>query len=494
MRPLSLLLASLCAAAHAQCVQLSQPPFAGGQFFLSLEDNGRLTGERLKCEGFSASAPVSWPLPAPLPTTPDFDLDRAFRRLLSPSCSIPASSPLPDIDAISLGIDWVQADPDGFVAVNPNAWGTLTFAVSRDAQGRAGSAVSLEARDPGGPGADLFSYVLRGSVMPSYLVGRTVRAQEAGEMGLTTDSQIDALDQMIPMYRTDPAMQSALGRLPANPTLYFSVTAATVNLVPTPWWGGIPTVERTGGVIFQTTWTGQQWGCVLPWRYPRQLGLSACEDIDALALEASRGVMLISTVAGGCVRRDQILFVDLNADAPTPVPYQTTTSGGDTPVSADAGLLGADDVRAICSLDPVTPRRNSTAPINVLRSTIATPTTSLTFPGIPRTLHGTMFLACHTGGAAELATYGLGWPREVEANGLVAAFLTVPGFAGAPVPLAVFARNPRPTFCGDPQALKLPIPPHLRLQAPAVRIEISWLGLNSNSNAFGQAHPLSIEL
>lgn len=492
------LLAGLCSTiAHAQCVQQSQPPFAGGQFFFSLDDASAAPGGLLKCEGFTAAAPTRWPLPAPTPTTPDFDLERVMRNLITPSCSVGAASPLPDIDALSLGLDWVLATPDGFVAVLPNAWGALTFAVDRRARGKRGSAIELEAAQPDGPGADLFSYVLRGSVLPHYLVGTTVRAHDAAEMGLRGTAQIDALDQFIPMYRMDPAVQAgSANRLSPTPTMYFSVTTATANRVPAPWWANLAPADRTGAVIFQTTWnaSARRWGCVQPWRAARDLGITSCEDVDALALEIGRGHLLFSTTAGGCVARDQILYLNLNADVAPPVPYSTHTETGDTTVSNDAGLLGTDDVKAICSLDPLTPRRNSAVPFNVLRMTMATPSTSLTFPGIARTLHGTMFLGCYAG-AEELRSYGLGWPDETADAGIAAAFLTLPGMATPPVLLATFARNPRPTYCGDPTPpLTLPIPPHLRLLSPAVRVEISWLALRSSNLHFSQAHPVAIDL
>lgn len=502
MRPITTLLSIACCPGFldAQCVQESLPPFAGGQFFVSMSDaTGAPTG-LLKCQGFTAVAPVVWPSPAPTPTTPDFDLDRAFRNLLTPSCSVGRTDPMPDIDAMSLGLDWVLATRDGFVSVPANAWGTLTFTVSRASRGASGSAIALEANRPEGPAADVFSYGLRGSVLPPYLVGQTVRAHDAPEMGLRGGEEIDGLDQLVPMYRADPAVQNVLAlRLPQRPTLYFSVSAATTNRVPLPWWGQLGVAERTGAVVFQMTWdpSARRWGCVQPWRSARQLGLANCEDVDALAIDIGSAHMLFSTVLDTrCARRDQILYLDLNTDGdPAPVPYQTHTNGGDVPVSQDADLLGIDDVRAICSLDPLTLRRspNSPAPLNVLRMTVGTPGTGLTFPGVPRTLHGTTFLDCFTG-VPRLTTYGLGWPDGAPDAGFAAAFLGVPGVPAIPVLLATFPRNTAAPFCGDPREISLVIPPALRLQMPALRIELTWLALRSSSLRLGQAHPVAIDL
>jgi len=488
------------ALGRAQCVQESMPPFAGGQFFLSYRSIANSPPGLLKCEGFTPAGPVVWPTPAPTPTTPDFDLGHALRNLLSPSCSIGPTSPLPDIDAMSIGMDWILATADGFVDVGPNSWGALTFTVSPESRGASRSAVALEAQQPEGPAADVFSYCLRGSSLPSYLVGRTWRAHDSAEMGVPGRNEIDALDQFIAMYRLDPQVQSAMpARLPARPTLYFSVSAATVGAVPPLWWGNLSAVERTGAVVFQTTWdpAARRWGCVTVWRTARTLGLEPCEDVDALAIDIERAMMLFSTVHDSrCANRDQILFLDLNADGvANPVPYQTHTENGDVPVTVDAGIPNPDDVRAICSLDPLTLRRgtNSPAPFNVLRISIGTPTTGLTFPGIARTLDATTFLRCFTGAPA-LATYGLGWPDGVPAAGVAAAFLTVPGVPAAPVLLAAFARDPTPTYCGDPQEISLPIPAGLRLLVPAARIEISWVALRASSSRLGQAHPVAIDL
>src|SRR5690606_4346495 len=113
---------AFCAALHAQCTQLSMPPFAGAPVFLSLD---RVTApanaptDLMQCGGFTATPPATWTAAG----VPDFDLDRAFRNLLTPSCSVPRDAPLPDVDAISIGMDWVLADDAGRVLVPADRWG-----------------------------------------------------------------------------------------------------------------------------------------------------------------------------------------------------------------------------------------------------------------------------------------------------------------------------------------------------------------------------------
>lgn len=476
----------LSAALAAQCVQ-SSPPFAGSPLFLSMSEGAVAFPEGLlKCEGFAASPIGAWPASA----APDFNFEVVLRALASPSCSIPSGNPLPDIDALSLGIDWILADQSGRVVVPPSRWGALTFAVSPDSVGTPGSAIRGESTAAEGPGTDVFSYVLPGSTMPTHLVGRTLRAQESGEIGLPRQRlSIDGLDHFIALYRSDPMLLSS-GLLSPTPTLYFSVTAATISRVPAPWWGNGP---RSGAVIFSTTWNpaARKWSCVQPWRLPRQLGLQDCEDLDALALDLAHGHILFSTAQGGCVTQpDQIMHGWLATDGdPTPVPY--TTNGTNT-VSASAGIGTSDDVKAICSLDPLAPLRSNVP--NTERVATGTPNTTVMFPNIPRRLESTMFMTCWSGGPATIESYGLGWVRGTPVGGAIAAYLQVPGSGAPPVFVGAFARDTNNPICGDPKALRLPLPPHLRLQFPAVRVEIAWVGLDPTVNGLGQSFPVGLDL
>lgn len=503
---------AFCAALHAQCTQLSMPPFAGAPVFLSLD---RVTApanaptDLMQCGGFTATPPATWTAAG----VPDFDLDRAFRNLLTPSCSVPRDAPLPDVDAISIGMDWVLADDAGRVLVPADRWGALAFTVAHDAQGAPGSPVNLEARQPEGAGLDVFEYVLPGSALPAHLVrspappsdrGRVHRMNDAAELGLPRRQMtIDGLDLFIPLYHADPVLRGT-GLVSPAPTLYFSVSNRSIAAghVPSSWWAGTP---PSGATILQMTWNPQarKWDCVRPWRlfasmrqfpYPG-LGLERCEDIDGLAVDLARGRLLLSTArnSGSCPNRNQILFLSLAADGdPLPVPY-TTPDG--TPVTTASGLLGSDDVKAICSLDPIAPLRQSAGGgPNPIRVTIGTPSRTLTFPGIAHALEGTAFLECWPGaGPARVRGHGLGWPAA-PGPGLAAVFLSVPGAMVPPVFVAAFPRNPNPAFCGDPQALTLPVPDHLRFLFPAFRFELTWIAADSASLHIGQAYPVGFDL
>lgn len=486
--PFALSALLLAAAAAAQ----SAAPFAGTPVQISLTQAAGGPNALLKCDGFAAAPPIVWPAGP----GPRFDLDWAFRNLISAGCSIGTSSPLPDIDAMSIGLDWVLSDATGKVDVPAGRWGALDFSVASGAVGVAGSVVAQEAASPGGAGADMFSYVLPGSVAPAHLVGRTKRALEQAEVGLPNlRRDIDGLDQFIPLYRLDPATLAPVGGLPTQPTLYFSVTNATLTTVPASWWANTP---PSGATILATTWNtaAMRWGCVQPWKTFRDLGLDQCEDVDALAADVTRSRLLFSTrIDRVCkpIPRPQILFLDCTADAPVPVEY--TTQGGQ-PVSDAAGLLRSDEVDAVCSLDPFAPLRGTNPPRqNTMRVAYGTPEILLTFPGVTPSLEGSSFLGCWPGaGPALLTSYGLGWPGAARAPGFAAAYATFPGFAVPPILLGGFVRNPASVFEGDPMAVTIPIPAGVRFLNPALRIAVTWVAIETATSRLGQAHRVGIDL
>ncbi len=479
---------ALAAAAAGQSVA----PFAGAPMQISLTGAAGAPNALLKCEGFAVAPPIVWPAGS----GPRFDLDWAFRNLLSVGCSVAAAAPVPDVDAMSIGLDWVLADATGHVQVPVGRWGALTFSVAATAMGTSGSAVANEAAGPDGPGGAMFSYLLPQSVAPAYLVGRTRRAMAQAEIGLPpARGDVDGLDQFIPLYRLDPATASPTRGVPAQPTLYFSVSNATLARVPASWWGNTP---PSGATVFMTTWvsTAQRWGCVSVWKSFRDLGLDQCEDVDALAYDAAQSRLLFSTrIDRACraVPRPQLLFLDPSTDAAVPTEYVTQTG---TPVSDAAGLLRSDEVDAVCSLDPFAPLRGSNPPkMNTMRVAYGTPEIPLTFGGIPRTLEGSSFLACWPGaGPATLTSYGLGWPGAGPAPGFAAAYATFPGFAVPPILLGGFVRNPASVFEGDPLSVSVPIPAAVRFLTPALRIGVTWVAIEMGTNQLGQAHRVGIDL
>ena len=64
-----------------------------------------------------------------------------------------------DIDAMSIGLDWILVDPSGMVPGNLKLFRQLmTFSVTRDTVGDAGSAVAGAAAADDGASGDLFSF------------------------------------------------------------------------------------------------------------------------------------------------------------------------------------------------------------------------------------------------------------------------------------------------------------------------------------------------
>jgi hypothetical protein len=104
-------------------------------------------------------------------------------------------------------------------------------------------------------------------------------------------------------------------------------------------------------------------------------------------------------------------------------------------------------------------------------------------------------MACWPGGGpAQIRSYGLGWPGRGPATGAVAAYLTIPGSGLTPTLLAVYGRNTTPPFCGDPQAWSLDVPAGLRMMVPALRFEVTWVGLELATFALAQAFPVGVDL
>ena len=314
---------------------------------------------------FDASYPVP---PVPSPGQPDFSL-----------------LPFPpgiDIDALSLGYDWVLSDTSGVVALPLNHWGAITFSVRRTTVGLPGSVVAAEVPTPGGAAADIFAYVLPGSALPSPPTGVPFRAIDSTEINLDTPgapANIDAHDIFIGLiYGENPAIAAIL----PPPTVYFSVTTAS-GTVPLP--GGIPAswhtspVDRSGATVFYTTWIPGPPGSAGSWSTPQvfltalQIGITPGEDLDALALDLQHSCLLFSTDAAlppplPTPPRDQLLYS--NGNGTGCFTYRLPPSLGSTPVRLAVGLGGGpDDIDGICSLDPGDPANPSQIRLDFMLAT-----------------------------------------------------------------------------------------------------------------------------
>ncbi len=403
---------------------------------------------------------------------PDFRLEAVFQMH-----GVPAGA-FPDVDALSLGQDWVLADDsNGRIDVPPGQWGAVTFSVDRSTRGALGSVIRSESNRTDGAAGDVFSYVLPGSALP--IVGVTERAHDSSEINLDPgdgQKEIDAVDHFIPYY-TLPAQNRLM---PAVPSIYFSVSDATKHLVPVAWWGR---TLPSGATILCTTLTPSAgWSQPVVYRDYARIGLAVSEDLDALGLDLDNGRMLFSTKTGS---RDPILFQDVKVDLSTIETYADQNGG---PVSADIGLLENDDVDAICSMDPAVRAR----PLGGRNATWHAIGTPLATPAPPAVVLTASAHRRAVGANDVFRTFAVGWPPNTGAGpGFAGLFLEIPnvppGFA-----LAGFNRNPLDSFAGNPQCFDLVVPPVLALTGSDLYLH--WYAIDSGLTELVRGHKLVIHL
>jgi hypothetical protein len=281
---------------------------------------------------------------------------------------VPLTGASPDLDALSMGLDWISANPDGTLYSDPSPqfWAAITFSVTRATVGMFGP-VAVEAASPGGAASDVFSYVWPGSnVGGTQPVDEPYLSQDSREIDLFGGPaapviESDAQDAYLHLYR----MQGSFpGLLLPTPNVFFSVSDATKGLIPDGWVGGAANAHlKSGATIFRMTVqevpSGSgfyMWREPVVYLEPGELGLGNDEDVDALALDLDQRYVLMSTDhrVAGVPRRDPILFVNLTTDTVIPVPLAKTTTPGDE-ISNEVGLGDSplpDDIDSICALDP----------------------------------------------------------------------------------------------------------------------------------------------
>ncbi len=264
--------------------------------------------------------------------------------------------PYPDIDAMSMGLDFIPADSFGVVSIDFGHWNFLAFSVRRGTAGELGGAINAEVGTAGGNEADFFHYVFRGaSCIPPEFVDRTFKLADSSEVALPAGSEVDGADLMMslmPLENAIPGIGLPVCPFPC-PVVYYSFTAATLGRVPPTWWNSTPI---SGATVFSSTWNGTGWSAPTVAYTPGQLGLQDCEDVDALAIDLydPRGIqILFSATSSGCVVRDQLMFLQCACDNAIPVPLRYSTG---EPVSSRIGIDRSrqeDDVDAICIGDPI---------------------------------------------------------------------------------------------------------------------------------------------
>jgi len=451
-RRLSCFACSNLAAALAAQTPPSDGPLVGMPVTFGIDDATSLGTPMRGAEYFLKVAGFQTAPPVPLPLMPvDFSPAAVLGPYMPP--------PYPDIDAVSHGLDVIPADSSGVVVVPPGHWNFLAFSVRRGCIGAPGGALNAEVGTPGENEADLFSYVFRGaSCIPPEFIDRTFKFADSIDYGMPLPGEVDSLDLAMNVYDLESVVTPTLG-LPACPAvcpeIYYSLEGSLANLGlwPPGLWGG---QAPSGAVVFKSTWTGSAWGPPTLAFTPAQLDLPTCADLDALAVDAydPGGVqVLFSTVAGGCVAQDQLMFKDCPCDAPA----VALRYGEGTLVSTRLGLVGGDDVDAICVGDPLCQGSRQNRPgVLELERTLAEPwLASVTF-GFPRQL-ATQALRLRLPPAFgfQYRLLAVGGPP----GGLGAVLVTVPSLYPIVFPLQLSFGVPATSpFPGHPATLHVQLP------------------------------------
>lgn len=361
-----------------------------------------------------------------------------------------------DIDAFSIGFDYIQSTSTGVAVIPPGNWAGVTFSVTRTTIGLAAGRIANEVPTPGGAAGDVFFYVLPDSALPPALVDRTMRNQDSKEINIDSPgapADIDAHDIYVSLFfRENPWFVPVLPFI----SVFFSVKNASVAAVPAAWWGAAP---ASGATILRRDWIGGAWTAPYPVFTPSDLGLLALEDVDALAVDVIHARMLFSTtrpfVTAGAPLRDPVLFHPIGG-----LGHFVYKTSGLVRVSERLGLDaagGIDDVDGICALDPGPGGQVR------LQNLVGTPHPSLV-PSLPSHIAASVFRRLAASGTnEEFVGYMSGWPQPgTPSPGVAAALIGV----GAPTnPYVVWNTSTRPnpfspyvSFGGHPVQTVLPIP------------------------------------
>ncbi|MEM7200604.1 MAG: hypothetical protein AAF628_10085 [Planctomycetota bacterium] len=448
----------LTATAAAQAGVISEGPFAGASCVHStaLDDGSGLDPAEpwLKPTGFETDLPDTWSDPFGDADRPDFSKAALF----ATQCTNPAAAANVDIDALSAGLDLVLARPNGTVNVSGDSWGAIAFSLGADALGTRtseGNAIRAEVATSGGASADVFTYILQGPSVPiePELIDRTMRSQDSTEMGLPTDTELDALDLHMPVFRLDrPILNEVPPPGPNGRRMYFSVSTATQDAIPEEWWNG---TLRSGATILVTSWNQLQevWTCPRPFLTYNEIGLDLGDDLTALAVDEGRGYILFSSTRPG---HDPFMFLDYGGGSTAPLPYTYDMGGGvRTCVSIKAGVQSTDPVDAICCLDPGDDEPPRGRHPNQYMFGTPLPRQLVLPAGFPNCflyrLNGSAFRDVNTAGQPVLLTYGVGWPPSGQGGVAALWFVPFPAVVG-------YTRKLPPVHRGSPVEARFRLP------------------------------------
>jgi hypothetical protein len=288
------------------------------------------------------------------------------------------------INAYSIGLDEVLATtPVGgksFVDVPVNAWGAVSFSVSKGTTGVPGSRLAGETLKPDGVGADIFTWMLPGSTLPPAVAAcfspaDAQRGSDSEEIDLypgTSQGEIVAFDIYTPMYEVGPPIRAML---PDAPKVFFSVhhddVFPTVGTSPVPssWFGAS---SPSSASILVTQWDP----VLLSWSTPSVfieytlLDLDVDDDVDALAVDLARCKALFSIAhRGGSSVAKQLQIAawtcppsggyssarggSYSGGGVSTGEYRADNGDGTSTSAAErAGVASGGEIDGVCTIDP----------------------------------------------------------------------------------------------------------------------------------------------
>lgn len=302
-------------------------------------------------------------MPAGVAGTIDFDFGALFHDRAS------GLTPGIEIDGFSLGLDRIVVDTstgNARMQLQPDLWNAVLFSVERLTPGTGSRGIiGSEQLRAEGAAADVFVYLLSNAPLnlPSeYASGcttmrepcRTRKELDSADLGLNVndpmttipEGNVVGIDAHLPAYFLGDEIRAML---PAQPRLYFTVTASTAAMVPVSWLGttGVP----SGATIFVTEWTGSAWSEPTVAADPSQLGLTAADEVDALSVDydyeglgTDTQFVFATPSHANMLRHAAITGADFGS------PSALEDADGTNPVSES----GSDRVRAsaVCLEDP----------------------------------------------------------------------------------------------------------------------------------------------
>lgn len=311
--------------------------------------------------------------------TPDYRLSVMFG----------AHAGLVVLDAISSGNDQLVYDASGvFQGDAMGGWATLVVTVDHNAQGATGGPLWDRRASGADVGGDIYSYGADDSQgMEDAMLGLPMLEIPREAVNLPAGTDVQSIDLFLPMIAANGGTSDPLFQNTTN--FYFSLTSASAASLAPLW-----NLAINGATILKIVWTPGTSTTAGHWSAPQvffssnDLGLTAEDDVDALALATTNipnwfnGTPII--VSTTHPTRNQILAL-INQGTPNRVlvPLQ----GGGGPITAGIKLIGTDNVTGLAGMDPDYGNwsKRIGAPIEPSRETapsgLPNPATSLTRPG-----------------------------------------------------------------------------------------------------------------